>query len=64
MVSVLERHDEETLRTVIQRILVEGYPLRTATVDLDMRNVNGIQIGTAAIGALHQLDEHSERDVE
>lgn len=57
MANVLERHDEETVCTVIHRILVDGYPFRTATVDLDMRNVDGIEIGTAATGALERLNE-------
>ncbi|CAP15250.1 hypothetical protein [Halobacterium salinarum] len=60
MADIVERHGIETVQTVIRRILVEHYPFRTATVDLEMRNVDGVWIGTAATGYLRELN--SEQD--
>jgi len=48
MTDILDRHGEKTVRTVIRRILVEHYPFRTATVELDMRNADGVWIVTTA----------------
>ena len=36
------------VRTVIHGILVDDESFRTATSDLEMRNVDGIRIGTTA----------------
>ncbi|WP_248898409.1 hypothetical protein [Haloplanus halobius] len=48
MATVVDRYGSETIRTVIHRILVEEYPFRTATADLDVDNVDCVRIGTAA----------------
>ncbi|PSQ59752.1 MAG: hypothetical protein BRD23_03605 [Halobacteriales archaeon SW_9_67_25] len=48
MTTVVDRYGTEAVRTVIQRVLVEGLPFRTATHDLDMHNVDGVRIGTTA----------------
>lgn len=56
MATVVERYGTEPVRTVIHRILVEGYPFRTATTDLDMSNVDGVRIGTIAGQFLDQLN--------
>jgi len=54
--DIVDRYGEETVQTVIHRILVEHYPFRTATVELDMRNVDGVWIGTTAGWFLRELN--------
>lgn len=56
--DVLERYDEETVRTVTHRVLVAFQPFRTATANLGVRNVDGVRIGTTAVATLREL--HSE----
>ena len=56
MATVVDRYGTDPVRTVIQRILVDHYPFRTATHDLEMRNVDGIRIGTAASQFLTELN--------
>jgi len=38
----------ESVRTVIHRVLVDNEPFRIATNGLELRNVDGVRIGTAA----------------
>lgn len=56
MGAVLDRYGADAVRTVIHRVLVEHYPFRTATVDLDMRNIDGVRIGTTAGWFLRELN--------
>lgn len=56
MATVVDRYGTEAVRTVIHRVLVEHYPFRTATVDLDMRNIDGVRIGTTAGWFLRELN--------
>ncbi|WP_254538422.1 hypothetical protein [Halomarina litorea] len=56
MAAVVGRYGEDIVRTVIHRVLVEHYPFRTATVDLDMRNIDGVRIGTTAGWFLEELN--------
>ena len=56
MADIVDEYGTETVRTVIHRVLVEHYPFRTATVDLDMRNIDGIRIGTTAGWFLRELN--------
>lgn len=56
MAAIVDEYGPETVRTVIHRILVEQYPFRTATVDLDMRNIDGVRIGTTAGWFLRELN--------
>ena len=48
MATVVDRYGTDPVRTVIHRVLVDRYPFWTATHDLEMRNVDGVRIGTAA----------------
>jgi hypothetical protein len=48
--------------TSIQNTLVEYYPFRTATVELDMRTADGVRIGTTAVWFLRELNR--KRDSE
>ena len=48
MAAAVDRYGTEAVRTAIYRVLVEHYPFRTATVDLDMRNIDVVRIGTTA----------------
>jgi hypothetical protein len=57
MAAIVDQYGTETVRTVIHRILVEHYPFRTATVGLDMRNIDGVRIGTTAGWFLRELNE-------
>ena len=54
--TVVDRYRTHPVRTVIHRVLVDHYPFRTATHDLEMRNVNGVRIGTAAGQFLTELN--------
>ena len=60
MATVVGRYGSETIRTVIHRILVEEYPFRTATADLDADNVDGVRIGTAAGQFLAELNARQD----
>ena len=39
MTTVVDRYGADPVRTVIHRVLVDHYPFRAATHDLEMRNV-------------------------
>ena len=56
MATVVDRYGTGPVRTVIHRVLVDHYPFRTATRDLEMRNVDGVRIGTAADQFLTELN--------
>jgi len=60
MATVVDRYSSETVRTIIQRVLVDAYPFRTATADLDVDNVDGIRIGTAAGQFLAELNARQD----
>ena len=54
--ALVDRYGTESVRTVIDRILVDDEPFRTATNGLEMRNVDGVRIGTAASWFLEELN--------
>jgi hypothetical protein len=56
MAALVDRYGTESVQTVIHRILVDDEPFRTATTDLEMRNVDGVRIGTAASWFLEELN--------
>ena len=56
MARIVERYGTDTVQRIIHRILIEHYPFRTATVELDVQNVDGIWIGTTAVGFLQELN--------
>ena len=60
MAAAVDKYGTEAVRTVIHRVLLKHYPFRTATVDLKMRNIDGIRIGTTAGWFLRKLN--AERD--
>jgi ABC-type Fe3+-citrate transport system substrate-binding protein len=60
MATVVDRYGSETVRTIIHRILVEEYPFRTATADLDVDNIDGVRIGTTATRVLEQLNAQQD----
>jgi hypothetical protein len=60
MATVVDRYGLETVRTITHRILVEEYPFRTATADLDVDNVDGVRIGTAAGQFLAELNARQD----
>lgn len=60
MATVVDQYGTDAVQTVIHRILVEHYPYRTATVGLEMRNIDGVRIGTTAGWFLRELN--SEQD--
>lgn len=60
MAAIIDRYGEKPVRTVIHRVLVEHFPFRTATVDLEMRNIDGVRIGTTAGWFLEEL--HVDQD--
>lgn len=47
MAAVVDRYSADA-GTVIYRVLVEHCPVRTAMVGLDIRNFDGVRIGTTA----------------
>lgn len=60
MASVVDRHGTGPVRTVIQRVLVDGTPFRTATYNLEMANVDGVRIGTTAGQFLNELNSQGD----
>ena len=60
MAAAVDRYGAGTVRTVIHRVLVEHYPFRTVTVDLEMRNIDGIRIGTTAGWFLRELNAEQD----
>jgi len=60
LATVVDRYGSETVQTVIQRVLVDDEPFRTATVDLDVDNVDGVRIGTTAVRVLEELHAQSD----
>lgn len=56
MAAAVDRYGDDRVRTVIHRVLVEHYPFRTATIGLDMRNIDGVRIGTTAGWFLRELN--------
>ncbi len=60
MAAVVDQYSEDAVRTVIHRVLVEHYPFRTATVNLDMRNFDGVRIGTTAVWTLRELNAQGD----
>jgi ABC-type Fe3+-citrate transport system substrate-binding protein len=60
MATVADRYGSEAVRTIIQRVLVDDYPFRTATADLDVDNIDGVRIGTTAVRVLEEL--HAQGD--
>jgi len=60
MAAVVDRYGTEPIRTVIHRVLVNQYPFRTVTTDLEMRSIDGIRIGTTAGWFLEELN--AQRD--
>jgi len=58
--ALVDRYGTESVRTVIHRILVDDEPFRTATNGLEMRNVDGVRIGTAASWFLQELNAQDE----
>ena len=60
MAAVVDRYGADAVRTVIHRVLVEHYPFRTATVNLDMRNFDGVRIGTTAVWTLRELNAQGD----
>lgn len=63
MADILDRYEEETVRTVAHRILVEFHPFRTATVDLGLQNIDGVRIGTIAVETLRERHDSTETSV-
>jgi len=59
--AIVDRYGAESVRTVIHRILVDDEPFRTATNGLEMRNVDGVRIGTAASWYLEELNAQDDR---
>ena len=58
--AFVDRYGTESVRTVIHRILVDDEPFRTATNGLEMRNVDGVRIGTAASWFLEELNAQDD----
>ena len=58
--ALVDRYGPESVRTVIRRILLDDDPFRTATNGLEMRNVDGVRIGTAASWFLEELNAQND----
>ena len=58
--AIVDRYGTESVRTVIHRILVDDEPFRTATNGLEMRNVDGVRIGSAASWFLPALNAQDD----
>jgi len=60
MATVVDRSGSETVRTIIQRVLVDAYPFRTATAGLEVDNIDGVRIGTTAVQVLEELNARQD----
>jgi hypothetical protein len=60
MAALIESYGTESVRTVIHRVLVNNEPFRTATNGLEMRNVDGVRIGTTASWFLEELNAQQD----
>ena len=60
LAALVDRYGTGPVRTVIHRILVNDEPFRTATNGLEMRNVDGVRIGTAASWFLKELNAQDD----
>jgi hypothetical protein len=60
MTTVVDRYGTESVRTVIHRVLVDGMPFRTATHDLEIHDIDGVRIGTAAGQFFDELNAQSD----
>ena len=60
MATVIDTYGTDLVRTVIHRILVDDEPFRTATNGLEMRNVDGVRIGTVASWFLEELNAQND----
>ena len=60
MAAVVDRYGKDPVCTVIHRILIEHCPFRTATHNLEMRNVDGVRIGTTAGQFLDELNPQDD----
>ena len=60
MATVVDRYGTNPVRTVIHRVLVDGAPFRTATHDLEVRNIDGVRIGTTAGQFLDELNSQGD----
>lgn len=60
MATIIDTYGTEPVRTVIHRVLVDNEPFRTATNGLEMRNVDGVRIGTAASWFLEELNAQDD----
>ena len=60
MATVIDTYGTDLVRTVIHRILVDNEPFRTATNGLEMRNVDGVRIGTVASWFLEELNAQDD----
>ena len=60
MAALVDSYGTESVRTVIHRILIDDEPFRTATNGLEMRNVDGVRIGTAASWFLEELNTQND----
>jgi len=56
MAAVVSRYGPEVVRTTILRVLVDECPFRTATVGLNVDNIDGVWIGTTATQFLAELN--------
>lgn len=54
--TIIDTYGTEPVRTAIHRVLVGNEPFRTATNGLELRNVDGVRIGTAASRFLDGLN--------
>lgn len=55
MATVVDGYGSETVRTVIQRVLVDADPFRITTAFLNVDTIDGVRIGTAVTRFLVEL---------
>jgi hypothetical protein len=60
MATIIDTDGTKPVRTVIHRVLVDNEPFRTATNGLELRNVDGVRIGTAASWFLEELNARED----
>lgn len=58
--TVIDTYGTDPVRTLIHRVLVDDETFRTATNGLEMHNVDGVRIGTAASWFLEELNAQND----
>lgn len=60
MAAIVDRYGETAVQEVVQLVLVNRVPFRTAAANLEMRNIDGVRIRTTAGWFLEELNTQGD----